>query len=69
RLLRVFFESYGMEIDAPDAFVRRAMSYTLLHEFDDLGTLLRAFPALHKIDDLEEMAVVLWDPRAPGFTL
>jgi hygromycin-B 7''-O-kinase len=69
RQLSAFLESYGMDVGALDAFVRRAMSYTLLHEFDPLGTLLRVAPAAREVGGLEELAALLWDPKTPDLPL
>jgi aminoglycoside phosphotransferase len=60
RLLAAFLDGYGWRLD-PD-FVRRAMSMTLLHEFDVLRDLPRRgqLGAIREIATIEELADVIW---------
>lgn len=64
RLLRLFLESYGWE--GEEGFVSRAMSLTLLHEFDVLGPVFERFPRARQVTSLDELARLLWDVEAPG---
>ena len=61
-LLRAFLDAYGWPAgSAPGEsglnFARRAMTMTLLHEFNPLG---RALPPLEKVTTLDELAELLW---------
>jgi aminoglycoside phosphotransferase (APT) family kinase protein len=58
RLLKAFLEGYGWEI-GPD-FPHRAMTMTLLHEFDALGGVT-ATVVLKAFATLDELADLLWD--------
>ena len=58
RLLRTFLAGYGWEMK-PD-FAKRAMTMTLLHEFNPLGAL-RATPDLQSIPTLDQLAQLLWE--------
>ena len=60
-LLRVFLESYGINLMLQELFVRKAMSFTLLFEFDVLGPIFQISPSLRAADTLEELAKHLWD--------
>lgn len=57
RLLRAFLDGY--EWDVGFDFARRAMSMTLVHEFDPLGGV-RATTDLDSIPTLTELADLLW---------
>jgi hypothetical protein len=59
RLLRIFLESYGWQPD-PD-FVPRAMTTSLLHQFDVYGHLFAWKPDLAAADTLEQLSHTLWD--------
>lgn len=65
RMLRAFCESYGLAEAFEPAFVRRAMSYTLLHEFDVLAPTVRDTPAA-SLGGLDELARRLWDLSDPS---
>ena len=64
-LLRAFLESYG-DIFQED-FVRKAMSFTLLFEFDVLGQIFQDAPQLREVQTLAELATFIWDIGEPGF--
>lgn len=57
RLLKGFLDAYGWEI-GPD-FPRRAMTMTLLHEFNALGGV-EATVELKAMNSLDELAHLLW---------
>jgi hypothetical protein len=59
RLLRAFLESYGWQPD-PD-FVPKAMTTSLLHQFDVYAHLFAWKPALAKAETLEELAERIWN--------
>jgi hygromycin-B 7''-O-kinase len=65
-LLRAWRTAYGGGATGDARWIRRAMSMTLLHQFDVLTDLFRALPAARRITSLEELATLLWDPDAPG---
>jgi hygromycin-B 7''-O-kinase len=65
-LLRAWRTAYGGRATGDARWIRRAMSMTLLHQFDVLTDLFRALPAARRITSLEELATLLWDPDAPG---
>jgi Ser/Thr protein kinase RdoA (MazF antagonist) len=56
-LLRTFLEAYGWPV-APD-FAHRAMTMTLVHEFNPLGDLPLSFEGIATLHDLAER---LWEP-------
>jgi hypothetical protein len=66
RLLRVFLDAYGFDAGLRRDFVRRAMSMTLLHEFDVLSEVFSRFPEAQQVDGLDELAALLWDLEHPG---
>jgi hygromycin-B 7''-O-kinase len=66
RLLRVFLRSYGFDEALRRDFVARAMSLTLLHEFDVLAEVFGMFHAASEIKDLDELAELMWHPALPG---
>jgi len=60
RLLNAFLLAYGPEeADRPD-FSRRAMSTTLLHQFNVLECIQLTRPSLFQVETLQEMADLLW---------
>ena len=67
RLLRACLEAYGADDGLMRRLSRRAMSYTLLHEFDVLERLLERYPTAAAIISLEELGERLWDIGRPGF--
>jgi hygromycin-B 7''-O-kinase len=68
RLLSLFLHSYGSEnVRHPD-FPRRAMSFTLLHEFNVVGELFESRPDLAAVSSLEELADRIWKLEAHGST-
>ena len=69
RLLRVFLDAYGFDEGLRRDFVRRAMSMTLLHEFGVLSDVFPRFPGAAKVDRLDELAALLWDPECPGLPM
>jgi hygromycin-B 7''-O-kinase len=67
RLLRIFLQTYGSGTALRRDFATRAMSFTLLHEFNVLEDLFEWFPSLREIPTLAELAGWLWNPEAsPG---
>jgi hypothetical protein len=56
-LLRTFLDAYGWPVAAD--FAHRAMTMTLLHEFNPLG---QAPPAFEEIRTLHQLATILWQP-------
>jgi aminoglycoside phosphotransferase (APT) family kinase protein len=62
RLLRHFLESYGFDAKLREDFPRRAMSFTLLHEFSLLESFFRHSPQAASAQSLEEVATLLWEP-------
>lgn len=66
QLLRAFLDGYGFDQELDRQFVRRAMTYTLLHEFAVLNHVFDEHPAARAIDNLDELAQRLWDPEQPG---
>ncbi len=65
-LLRLFLGEYGFDEDLRRDFVRRAMSMTVLHEFDVLSEVIGVFSAAERVASLEELAALLWDLDQPG---
>jgi hygromycin-B 7''-O-kinase len=61
RLLKQFLEVYGRDEELENYFVKRAMNYTLLHEFDVLLPLFEQHPQLSKLTTLEELAQRIWN--------
>lgn len=66
RLLRRFLRAYGSEVARQPDFARRAMSFTLLHEFNVLEFVFECFPALSQVDSLEALANRIWNLDAPA---
>jgi hygromycin-B 7''-O-kinase len=66
RLLRTFLDAYGFDPGLRRDFVRRAMSLTLLHEFNVLSSVFPAYPGAGRVTSLAELATLLWDLEQPG---
>jgi hygromycin-B 7''-O-kinase len=66
RLLRAFLDDYGFDAGLRRDFARRALSMTLLHQFDVLSDVLARFPGAADSDDLAGLAALMWDPEQPG---
>ena len=66
QLLRAWLTAYGQVATWDDRWVRRAMSMTLLHEFDVLVDVFRDFPAARQVRSLGDLATLLWNLDAPG---
>lgn len=60
-LLRVFLDRYGFDFARPSEFARRAMSMTLLHEFNVLETVFSFMPEAREVTTLDQLAIALWD--------
>jgi hygromycin-B 7''-O-kinase len=56
-LLRTFLDAYGWPVAAE--FAHRAMTMTLVHEFNPLG---HAPPVFEEIRTLHQLATILWQP-------
>ena len=57
-LRRAFLDAYGWSVESAGlSFARRAMTMTLLHEFNQLG---HAMPPLEDVTILNELAEMLW---------
>ena len=54
-LLRTFLDAYGWPVEAD--FAHRAMTMTLVHEFNPLG---HAMPPVEDVTTLDELAEMLW---------
>ena len=65
RMLRAFCDAYGLEQATKPGFARKAMSYTLLHEFDVLAEVMER-PGARDLS-LMELGRRLWDLQSPGF--
>ncbi len=66
QLLRAFLDEYGFDDELRHDFARRAMSMTLLHEFDVLSGVFEEFPRAREVPALDDLANLLWDPCSPG---
>jgi hygromycin-B 7''-O-kinase len=67
-LLQHFLRSYGFDAELRRQFVQRAMSFTLLHQFDVLAPVFETFPHARAVASLDELATLLWDLERPGLT-
>jgi hygromycin-B 7''-O-kinase len=65
RLLRIFLLAYGADLLTRPDFSRRAMQFTLLHEFDVLGSIFERLPGLREAPTLVDLADQLWNPETP----
>lgn len=61
QLLRTFLEAYGFDGALQRDFVRRAMSMTLLFEFNVCSHIFKNSPAAASASTLEELAALLWE--------
>ncbi|HEX8680825.1 MAG TPA: aminoglycoside phosphotransferase family protein [Ardenticatenaceae bacterium] len=59
-LLGHFLQSYGFDVALREDFARRAMSFTLLHEFSLLESFFRHSPHAASAQSLDEVAALLW---------
>jgi len=59
-LLRTFLDAYGFDQALQRNFVRRAMSMTLLFEFNICSEIFKDVPAAASVNTLEELAELLW---------
>jgi Ser/Thr protein kinase RdoA (MazF antagonist) len=68
RLLRAFLTGYGVGIAKvhQEQLVRKAMSFTLLHEYDLFIQVFRDYPEAAKVETLDGLAALLWDIDKPG---
>lgn len=60
RLLKTFLDAYGFDEALQRDFVRRAMSMTLLFEFNVCSHIFKHIPAAASASTLEELAEFLW---------
>jgi hygromycin-B 7''-O-kinase len=60
RLLQRFLVSYGHH-DTGERFMQKAMCTALLHRWDAVESLFTRFPPLRQVQNLEELAIWLWD--------
>jgi hygromycin-B 7''-O-kinase len=60
-LLRAFLESYGIDKMGEAQFVHKAMTYTLLFEFDVLNPIFLDKPTLRSVNSLADLAERLWN--------
>jgi hygromycin-B 7''-O-kinase len=67
RLLRIFLQAYGSDLLTRPDFPHRAMYFTLLHEFDVLGSIFEHRPALREAPTLADLADQLWNPDTPPY--
>jgi hygromycin-B 7''-O-kinase len=65
-LLRIFLEAYGSECLSQPEFPARAMSFTLLHEFNVLESIFEFFPALDRVPTVAGLADWLWNLETPS---
>ena len=63
-LLGPFLQAYGFDPARQPDFARRAMSFTLLHEFNVLGEILDSRPDLAAAPTLEDLADRIWSVEA-----
>lgn len=61
QLLRAFLESYGMSEVYQEDFVLKAMSFTLLFEFDVFNEIFHYMPNTRGCQSLSELATSIWD--------
>ncbi|HHX64229.1 MAG TPA: aminoglycoside phosphotransferase family protein [Chloroflexi bacterium] len=64
-MLRAFLRGYDDGAAWPD-MVWRAMSYSLLHEFDVLGQVFERYPAARRVERLRDLADLIWNPLTAG---
>lgn len=67
-LLQTFLQAYNFDAELKQNFVRRAMSMTLLHEFNVLGEICADYPIVEELPTLEAFAELLWNPESSGLT-
>jgi hygromycin-B 7''-O-kinase len=65
-LLRAWRTAYGARATGDARWIRRAMSMTLLHQFDVLADLFSAAPSARRVANLADLATLLWDGDAPN---
>jgi Ser/Thr protein kinase RdoA (MazF antagonist) len=58
--LRIFLESYGLELPPGAEFARRAMYAALLHQFNVLSDFATALPGALEAASLDELAQRIW---------
>jgi hygromycin-B 7''-O-kinase len=66
-MLGAFLAGYADSAAFPD-LVLRAMSYSLLHEFNVMAQVFSRVPAAADAESLEELADLLWNPQSPGLS-
>ena len=67
-LLHTFLQAYGFDDGLQRNFVRRAMTMTLLHEFNVLEEMFHAFPDVKNVATLAELADLIWNLESRGLT-
>jgi len=60
RLLPAFFAGYDLPQSFRDNFAVKAMCMTLLHRFDVMAGAVNYLPPLAKIENLSDLAALLW---------
>ena len=58
--LRLFLDSYGWDDTMRHHFVRRAMCYTLLFEFNAFAQPFQHWPHWRMVETLDELARLIW---------
>ena len=66
RLLDAYLTAYGILPSERQALIRRAMSLSLLFQFNIFGGVFGLFPQASQVETLDELAARLWDPDAPA---
>jgi hygromycin-B 7''-O-kinase len=66
RLLRAFLDDYGFDAGLRRDFARRAMSMTLQYQFDVLSDVFPRYPGASTVNDLAELAALLWELDRQG---
>ncbi|KAF2070518.1 hypothetical protein CYY_008166 [Polysphondylium violaceum] len=55
---KTWLDYYNLD---PKAFVKRAMSYTLIHHCDAITTITRHFPSYRNASTIDHLACLIWD--------
>jgi hygromycin-B 7''-O-kinase len=64
KVLRRFFEGYGISGSSPEELRSELMVYTLLHPLGDVSQLLGLIPGLDQLASWDEIARAFWPPAA-----
>ena len=66
RLLDAYLDAYGVSAADRPALLQKAMSLSLLFQFNIFTSVFQRYPQAAQVQTLAELADLLWNPDTPG---